>query len=307
MKAYYQWHGTGLPFIRNNEAATAEWVKELQMNMESEYDKQPLELARWMTQIAPLNRPTARQVVIAVFNFEGGRPYYGDCCDSSNSTTQVLHPEPELKLMQDDHSEGRCTPLALLDNEDKQKLEPEFHVEDSSKSISSDEQTIRAASYQSPDKSGESQPTMPAMCKVRDLAHEREPSQSPDITITNDVSASEQVGDMESSNQMRDGLPGADLPPSQASEGMTEEKGKDSRNDLFPPVEVSVENAQKTSNLPAALNRHQPAIESPNEHPWVAETSHSSQSNLLNESLARGQPWRSPTAVSFRKNFDEYA
>lgn len=130
-----------------------EWIRELQMNMQSEYDKQPLELARSMTQIPPLDRPTARQIVTAVFNFEGGQPYYGDCCDNSNTTTQALYPEPNHKLMQDDHSELESSPLVLLDNDTTQNSEPEVHPEDSSKSFTSDEQRIWAISRVSADKS----------------------------------------------------------------------------------------------------------------------------------------------------------
>jgi serine/threonine protein kinase len=307
MKAFYQWHGSGLPFVRNNEAATVQWVKELQMNMESEYDKQPLELARWMTHIGPLDRPTAQQVVIAVFNFEGDRPYYGDCCDSSNNTTQVQYPEPEPKLMQDDHSEGQHSPLILIDNDAKQELEPEVQPEDSCKSFPSDEQTIRAISHQSTDESEESQPTVPAIPQVQDHPHEIKRSQSPDITLTNNPSTSEQVGNMESSYKMGEGLPRADLAPCLSSEGMIEEKGKDFTSHSFPPVEVSVANAETSSNHPAALNRQQPAIESPNKLPWVAHTSKPSEVTPSNESSAKGQPWESSSAASFRSVVDRYA
>jgi hypothetical protein len=307
MKAFYQWHGSGLPFVRNNEAATEEWVKELQMNMEPEYDKQPLELARWMTQIAPLERPTARQVVIAVFNFEGGQPYYGDCCDSSNNTTQVQDPEHEPKLIQDDHLEGQHSPLILIDNDAKQELELKVHPEESSKSFSSDEQTIRATSHPYSNESEEIQPTVPAMRQVQDHAHEIQRSQSLDLTIANNLSTSEQVENMESSYKIRDGLPRADFAPSLASEPMTEEEGKGSTSHLIPPVEVSMANAQASSNLLVAPNRDQPAMESPNKLPLVSHISQPSQLTPLNESLAKGQPWKSSSAASFRSIVDRYA
>lgn len=54
---------------------------------------QPLTLVSEMTEIQPINRPTAPQVVNAVSNFEGEQPYHGICCSGDWDDTQSLEEE----------------------------------------------------------------------------------------------------------------------------------------------------------------------------------------------------------------------
>ena len=275
MKAFYLSHGQCTPFVRNNESATIQWVAELQKNTESEHDRQPLELALWMTQILPLDRPTAPQVVTAVFNFEGGRPYYCDDCDSSSYTTQVEYPETSAKELQIDRFNGRQSPLHL-DNQAEQVLESEFHTDNSTDGRLSEEQTIRATFQESTDECKGSQSISPVPSQMQYNDPESKPSPLSTGTRVDDVGTFDYDGDVERPGDTPHQSHEADIAPSLMSNHPLEQKAEASRTDSSLPVEG--EPAQALNKLAAARESPQDIRTFSNEFQCAAPTGHTSPS-----------------------------
>ena len=85
MRRYFQQHGSGRLFIRENPAAADLWMKELELQSSCLDDCQILRLIRKMCAIDPSNRPGATQLVSEILDFKGNL-YYDYCCDRSETT-----------------------------------------------------------------------------------------------------------------------------------------------------------------------------------------------------------------------------
>ena len=273
MKAFYLSHGECTPFVRNNEAATIQWVEELQKNMDSEYDRQPLELALWIINIVPLDRPTAPQVVTTIFNFDGGRPFYCDDCDSSNNTTQVVCQEADVKELHHGYSNDRRSPPGLLDNEAEQVSEPKVHKEDSTDNRFCDERTA-CATFQG--EFQESQTISLVLSQVQDNGQRDWKLSTPsETTVMNKVSTFDCVKDVSSPCDVLQQLDDARIAPPPMSNHRMEQKTANSRNDSSSPVEAPEERAQALYELPTPPGSPQTANVSSNAFPYTASASRS--------------------------------
>jgi hypothetical protein len=85
MRQYFQRHGSGGLYVRDNPEAADLWMKELELQSSCPDDIQVLALVRKMCQVDASERPDATAVVSEILDFEGNL-YYGFCCDRNNDT-----------------------------------------------------------------------------------------------------------------------------------------------------------------------------------------------------------------------------
>ena len=100
MWEFFRQNGSGGEYVRENSLGAAAWVERLKLDMTMPQDQQPLELSHRMCTVDARKRPSAKELVAMIYDFESPPRYYGLCCDDQTQSSGLdslpnAEPTPE--------------------------------------------------------------------------------------------------------------------------------------------------------------------------------------------------------------------